>query len=61
MSSYSASQCITELSAKPFGDYDEVWGDNIVCRAVHVILSIVNPDVGPSHPSFWLHMLKTQL
>jgi len=38
------NQCISTLSAKPFGTFDEAWGDNVVCRSVHVILAQVNPD-----------------
>lgn len=41
----SVAQCVSTLSGKTFGSYDEVWGDNVVCRTVHIILALVNPDV----------------
>ncbi|KAE8449581.1 hypothetical protein EG329_007911 [Mollisiaceae sp. DMI_Dod_QoI] len=41
--------CINTLSAKPFGNFDEVWGNNVVCRSVHVILALVNPDTHCPH------------
>jgi hypothetical protein len=41
----SVDDCIAQLSLKPFGNYDEVWGDNIVCRTIHVILTGVDPVV----------------
>ncbi|MCJ1384070.1 hypothetical protein MMC17_007186 [Xylographa soralifera] len=49
----SVAQCISVLSAKPFGTFDEAWGDDVVCRSIHVILTLIDPDahcphVGPS-------------
>ena len=44
---YSVNQCTEVLSTKPFGTYDEVWMDNVVCRTVHIILALVRPDVSP--------------
>ncbi len=41
----SIEECITTLSQKEYGSYDEAWGDNIVCRSIHLVLSQVNPDV----------------
>lgn len=41
----SAANCVSVLSQKPFGDYDEAWGDNVVCRAIHTILTKIDPDV----------------
>lgn len=38
-------ECIATLLAKPFGTFDETWGDNIVCRLVHVVLTQVRPEV----------------
>lgn len=45
----SVEQCITTLSQKPYGSYDEAWGDNIVCRSIHLVLSQVRPDVHCPH------------
>jgi len=41
----STEQCITTLSKKNYGSYDEAWGDNIVCRSIHLVLTQVRPDV----------------
>jgi hypothetical protein len=41
----STEECVTVLSQKPYGNYDEAWGDNIVCRTIHLILTQVRPDV----------------
>ncbi len=41
----SVEECIVTLSQKNYGSYDEAWGDNIVCRSIHLVLSQVNPDV----------------
>lgn len=41
----SVEECVTTLSLKNFGSYDEAWGDNIVCRSIHVVLTQVRPDV----------------
>jgi hypothetical protein len=41
----SVAQCVSTLSEKAFGSYDEVWADNVVCRTVHIILALVRPDV----------------
>ncbi|KAI9786480.1 MAG: hypothetical protein M1839_006940 [Geoglossum umbratile] len=47
------NECVTALSAKPYGTYDEAWGDNIVCRTIHLVLAGVRPvahcpHVGPT-------------
>ncbi|KAK3389525.1 hypothetical protein B0H63DRAFT_537508 [Podospora didyma] len=49
----STEECVTTLSQRPFGNYDEAWGDNIVCRTIHLVLTQVRPDhhcphVGPT-------------
>jgi len=50
----SVAECVSTLAGKPFGEYDEVWADNIVCRTVHIILALVRPDVGRfSRQSNW--------
>jgi hypothetical protein len=41
----SIDECIETLSQKPYGNYDEAWGDNIACRIIHIVLTQVRPDV----------------
>ncbi|THV03491.1 hypothetical protein K435DRAFT_791698 [Dendrothele bispora CBS 962.96] len=41
--------CIAELSQKPFGTFDEAWGDNIACRTIHLILTGHRPEVHCPH------------
>lgn len=41
----SKEECVTALKEKPFGTFDAVWGDNVVCRLVHVMLSSIRPGV----------------
>lgn len=38
-------QCVSVLSTKPYGNYDEAWGDNIVCRSIHLLLTVLRPEV----------------
>ncbi|KAJ7864457.1 hypothetical protein B0H14DRAFT_3107548 [Mycena olivaceomarginata] len=45
----SVEDCIATLSAKPFGRLDEAWGDNIVCRSIHVLLTKFRPEVHCAH------------
>lgn len=45
----STASCVAHLEQKPFGDFDEVWGDNIVCRIIHLILTKVRPVVHCPH------------
>ncbi|QDS71543.1 hypothetical protein FKW77_005418 [Venturia effusa] len=50
---FSKDECIAELKKKPFGTFDAVWGDNVVCRLVHVMLASIRPGhhcphVGPT-------------
>lgn len=45
----SIDQCIETLSQLPYGNYDEAWGDNIVCRTIHIVLTQVRPDVHCPH------------
>ena len=43
---YKGSQdCIDTLSAKPFGNWEEVWMDSVVCRELHILLARVDPKV----------------
>ncbi|KAF7309266.1 Secreted protein [Mycena indigotica] len=44
-----ANDCIATLSAKPFGRFDEAWGDNVACRSIHVLLTSIRPDVHCAH------------
>ncbi|THV03489.1 hypothetical protein K435DRAFT_638668, partial [Dendrothele bispora CBS 962.96] len=41
--------CIAELSQKPFGTFDEAWGDNIACRTIHLILTGHRPEAHCPH------------
>lgn len=45
----SVEDCAAQLGAKPFGNFDEAWGDNIACRTIHIILTMVRPDVHCPH------------
>ncbi|KAI9766011.1 MAG: hypothetical protein M1840_007018 [Geoglossum simile] len=42
-------ECVTKLSGKPYGTYDEAWGDNIVCRTIHLVLAGVRPKAHCAH------------
>lgn len=44
----SVNECIASLSAKVYGNYDAAWGDNVVCRSIHLVLTQVRPDVSYS-------------
>ena len=41
----SLATCVSTLSKKPYGNLDEAWGDNVVCRSIHVILTTIRPEV----------------
>lgn len=43
----SVATCVAELEVKPFGSFDEAWGDNVVCREIHVLLTKVRPGKFP--------------
>ncbi|EKG20842.1 hypothetical protein MPH_01825 [Macrophomina phaseolina MS6] len=45
----SVATCVAALELKPFGSFDEAWGDNIVCREIHVLLTKVRPEVHCPH------------
>ncbi|KAJ7065670.1 hypothetical protein C8F01DRAFT_967399, partial [Mycena amicta] len=45
----TVDDCVATLTAKAFGRFDETWGDNVVCRAVHVILTAIRPEVHCPH------------
>ncbi|KAJ7749761.1 hypothetical protein B0H14DRAFT_2982752 [Mycena olivaceomarginata] len=43
------NDCVQTLTAKPFGRSDEAWGDNVVCRQIHVLLTKIRPEVHCAH------------
>ncbi|KAH6670886.1 hypothetical protein F5X68DRAFT_158936 [Plectosphaerella plurivora] len=45
----SVEQCIEGLSAKDYGNYGEAWGDNVVCRTIHLVLTLTRPDIHCKH------------
>ncbi|KAJ7863404.1 hypothetical protein B0H13DRAFT_1638196 [Mycena leptocephala] len=49
------SDCVQTLTAKPFGRSDETWGDNVVCRQVHVLLTKIRPEAGFVLTSLQVH------
>lgn len=48
-----SQDCANQLKAKTFGSFDEMWGDNVVCREVHVLLTRSRPDVSDSISYLW--------
>ncbi|CZT23325.1 uncharacterized protein RCC_09037 [Ramularia collo-cygni] len=40
----SVEDCSTQLSSKPFGSFDEAWGDNLACRTVYLTLAASRPE-----------------
>ncbi|KAJ7053216.1 hypothetical protein C8F01DRAFT_1330496 [Mycena amicta] len=45
----STDECISILSQRDFGDWDEVWGDNVICRLIHAQLALIRPEVHCPH------------
>ncbi|KAF3938897.1 hypothetical protein ABW19_dt0210174 [Dactylella cylindrospora] len=45
----SIEQCIEILSQKPFGSYTNVWSDSVVCRSIHLVLTLTRPDAHCAH------------
>ncbi|KAJ6580576.1 hypothetical protein DFH09DRAFT_1146150 [Mycena vulgaris] len=43
------TSALKTLTAKPFGRLDEAWGDNVVCRLIHVLLTKLRPEVHCPH------------
>lgn len=41
----SVGDCMAKLESKSFGSFDEIWGDNIACRVIHLILTQMRPEV----------------
>ncbi|SPO00356.1 uncharacterized protein DNG_03201 [Cephalotrichum gorgonifer] len=49
----SVEECVADLSQRKYGSYSNAWGDNIVCRTIHLVLTQARPDhhcphVGPT-------------
>ncbi|KAB5528939.1 hypothetical protein GE09DRAFT_1253082 [Coniochaeta sp. 2T2.1] len=45
----SVDDCVGFMSGRAFGNFDEVWGDNVVCRSLHTILARLRPTVHCPH------------
>ncbi|EOD45455.1 hypothetical protein UCRNP2_7827 [Neofusicoccum parvum UCRNP2] len=45
----NVEDCTAQLMAKKFGTFDEAWGDNVVCRQIHVLLTGIRPDIHCPH------------
>ncbi|CAP59730.1 uncharacterized protein PODANS_1_260, partial [Podospora anserina S mat+] len=45
----SIEDCVVGLAKKNYGTYDEAWGDNVVCRTIHLVLTQTRPDVHCPH------------
>jgi len=43
------AECVNVLHTKRFGIADELWGDDVVCRFVHVLLARIRPEVHCPH------------
>lgn len=43
----SVEECIVDLSQRSYGTYNDAWGDNVVCRTIHVVLTQSRPEVRP--------------
>ncbi|KAL8790202.1 MAG: hypothetical protein Q9213_000733 [Squamulea squamosa] len=41
--------CVKTLTAKPFGDGDNIWADSVTCRQIHLLLARIRPDVHCPH------------
>jgi hypothetical protein len=52
----SAKDCESHLTKKPFGDWDEAWGDNMVCRTLHLLLAKLRPNVSCSELLYWYYI-----
>lgn len=57
----SFDDCVTQLTMKTYGDYNEAWGDNIVCRTIHVVLTQVRPDVSLTPCSLPQFLARTNI
>ena len=45
----STDACVTHLYEIPYGNFDEAWGNDVVCRSYHVLLAKLRPDVSNLH------------
>lgn len=43
------TDCVDVLYTKRFGIVDELWGDDVVCRFVHVLPARIRPQVHCPH------------
>lgn len=41
----STKACTDFFSSIPFGDYDNIWANSVVCRQFHFLLARIRPDV----------------
>ena len=41
----SVEECIGDLSQRPYGSYSDAWGDNVVCRTIHLVLTQSRAEV----------------
>ncbi|KAL8911933.1 MAG: hypothetical protein Q9171_002975 [Xanthocarpia ochracea] len=41
--------CVQTLTAKPFGDGDNIWADSVTCRQIHLLLARIRPDAHCPH------------
>jgi hypothetical protein len=49
----NTASCIYRLESKPTGDFNEAWGDNMVCRMIHFRLTIVRIEVSRIERTLW--------
>lgn len=40
---------VAELEGKPFGSFDEAWGDNVAGRTIHLVLTQIRPEAHCAH------------
>ena len=46
--------CVKTLTAKPFGDGDNIWADSVTCRQIHLLLTRIRPDVSTRLPAAYV-------
>lgn len=50
----SVEECVADLSQRPHGRYSDAWGDNVVCRTIHLVLTQARPDVNLLPPNSFI-------
>ncbi|KAI9748684.1 MAG: hypothetical protein M1815_003041 [Lichina confinis] len=45
----SLEDCVQTLSQKRLGDYNEVFGDTVTCRTIHLVLVQIRPEIHCPH------------